>query len=67
MSNDKPKAKLEHDPKKKRAFRTNDDIELLKIILDDNPTLRQRILRNIEKQLGKKRLSESKPSDKKPA
>jgi uncharacterized protein YneF (UPF0154 family) len=40
---------------------------LLKIILDDNPALRQRILRNIEKQLGKKRLSESKPSDKKPA
>lgn len=57
----------EHDPRKKRAFRTNDDLELIQIILDENPALRQRIVRTIEKQLGKQRLMASKPPSKKPA
>lgn len=61
------KAKPEHDPKKKRAFRTSDDLELFQIILEENPPLRQRILRTIEKQLGKQRLAASKPPPKKPA
>ena len=56
-----------HDPKKKRAFRTHDDLELLQIILEENPALRQRILKTIEKQLGKQRLAVSKPPSKKPA
>ncbi|MEY3903271.1 MAG: hypothetical protein RL189_2577 [Pseudomonadota bacterium] len=65
--NEKAKSKSEHDPKKKRAFRSHDDVELLKIILDENPPLRQRILRTIEKHLGKQRLAASKPPAKKPA
>lgn len=65
--NDKAKGKLEHEPKKKRPFRTHDDFELLKIILDENQPLRQRILRTIEKHLGKQRLAASKPPAKKPA
>lgn len=60
-------SKPEHDPKKKRAFRTSDDLELFQIILEENPPLRQRILRTIEKQLGKQRLAASKPPPKKPA
>jgi len=64
---DSSKANGDHDPRKKRAFRTNDDLELIQIILDENPALRQRIIRAIEKQLGKQRLSASKPPAKKPA
>lgn len=64
---DNSKSKSEHDPRKKRAFRTNDDLELIQIILDENPALRQRILRTIEKHLGKQRLMASKPPAKKPA
>lgn len=52
--------------KKKRAFRTEDDLELLRIILDENPLLRQRILRMIQKQVGEQRLAASKPPPKKP-
>lgn len=66
-SADKLKPQVEHDPRKKRAFRTNDDLELIQIILDENPALRQRIIRTIEKQLGKQRLAASKPPPKKPA
>lgn len=62
-----PKSKPEHDPKKKRAFRTHDDFELLKVILDESPPLRQRVLRMIEKHLGKQRLAASKPPAKNPA
>ncbi|NBO37731.1 hypothetical protein EBU99_04010 [bacterium] len=66
-SNGAAKDKADHNPRKKRAFRTNDDLELFQIILDENPALRQRIIRTIEKQLGKQRLSASKPPPKKPA
>lgn len=65
--NNKSKANTVHDPKKKRAFRSHDDLELLQIILDENPALRQRILKTIEKQLGKQRLAASKPPPKKSA
>lgn len=64
---DKSKNKLEHAPKKKRAFRTEDDFELFNMIIDENPALRQRIIRTIEKHLGKQRLAASKPSAKKTA
>lgn len=56
-----------HDPKKRRAFQSHDEFELLQIILDENPALRQRILKTIEKQLGKQRLAASKPPPKKSA
>lgn len=65
--NDEAKGKPAQDPKKKRAFRTHDDFELLKVILDENLPLRQRVLRTIEKHLGKQRLAASKPPPKKPA
>jgi hypothetical protein len=64
---DNIKAPVDHDPRKKRAFRTNDDLELIKVILEENPALRQRIIRTIEKQLGKQRLEKSVPSSQKPA
>ena len=64
---DKAKIQPEHDPRKKRAFRTNDDLELFQIILDENPAFRQRIIRTIEKHLGKQRLMASKPPPQKPA
>ncbi|MEY2988683.1 MAG: hypothetical protein RJB13_2204 [Pseudomonadota bacterium] len=64
---DNIKAPVDRDPRKKRAFRTNDDLELIKVILEENPALRQRIIRTIEKQLGKQRLEKSAPSSQKPA
>lgn len=36
-----------------KKIRTSDDLELLRIILDDNGPLRDRVLRFIEKSLGK--------------
>lgn len=60
-------APVDHDPRKKRAFRTNDDLELIKLILEENPALRQRIIRTIEKQLGKQRLAQSAPPPQKSA
>lgn len=64
---DKVRKQPEHDPRKKRAFRTSDDLELFQIILDENLALRQRIIHTIEKHLGKQRLMASKPPPKKPA
>ena len=64
---DSIKAPVDHDPRKTREFRTNDDLELFKVILEENPALRQRIIRTIEKQLGKQRLEKSAPSAQKPA
>jgi hypothetical protein len=44
----------------KREFRIEDELELLNVILAENPALRQRVMRVIEKQLGKQRLAASK-------
>jgi hypothetical protein len=60
-SSDSSKTKGEHNPRKKRAFRTTDDLELLRIIMDENPLLRQRVLKTIVNQLGKQRLAASRP------
>ncbi len=38
---------------KKVKIRTKDDIELLKIILEENPNLREKVLRKIEVSLGR--------------
>ncbi|MEY4063912.1 MAG: hypothetical protein RIR26_120 [Pseudomonadota bacterium] len=45
---------------KKRDFRVEDELELLNLILAENPALRQRVMRVIEKQVGKQRLAVSK-------
>lgn len=66
-NSDSIKAPVDHDPRKKRAFRTHDDLELIKVILEENPALRQRIIRTMEKQLGKQRLADSAPPAQKPA
>lgn len=54
------KKKQETKVKKDRAVRTNDDLELLKMILDGDRLLRQRVMRRIEKQLGRERLAAGK-------
>jgi len=57
---DKFKAQPEVARTKRREIRVEDEFELLNIILAENPALRQRVMRAIEKQLGKQRLATAK-------
>jgi hypothetical protein len=43
--------------------RTSDDLQLLSMILDENPALRQKVLRYVEMQLGKKERLNAKDED----
>lgn len=45
---------LATDDKRRFKIRSHDGFELLKMILDDNPALKQRVLYFIERTLGKK-------------